>query len=122
MAVKGIGLGSIYASDYSQAVTFYKDIIGLDNMSPMNDHSCYFSLNDSQGIYLIGGCEPLERHKKNVGCTLALEVDSTSEIFQRLKENAVKIIHDEPIAMNDTDYWFQAIDPSGNIIEFIGKK
>lgn len=122
MAVKGIGIGCIYASEYDKALTFYKDVIGLGNFSSMNDSSCYFSIGENQGIYLIGGCVPLERSNKHTGCTIALEVDSVSEIFKKLKDNSTQILHDEPMAMNDTDYWFQAKDPSGNIIEFIGKK
>jgi len=122
MVIKGIGIGCIYATDYNESLQFYKDIIGLENFSSMNDHSCYFSLNDTQGIYLIGGCTALERGNKHTGCTLAFDVDSVTEIFQKLKDNSITVVHDEPIAMNDTTYWFQAKDPSGNIIEFLGGK
>lgn len=122
MAVKGIGIGCIYCSDYNEALLFYRDIIGLENFSSMNNHSCYFSLNDTQGIYLIGGCKPLERESNHIGCTIAFDVDSVFEIFEKLKENSTPLLHNEPMQMNENMYWFQAKDPSGNIIEFLGGK
>ncbi|HRE58023.1 MAG TPA: VOC family protein [Candidatus Kapabacteria bacterium] len=122
MMIKGITIGSIYVDNYEKALHFYRDIIGMGNFSPMNDHSCYLSLNDAQGIYLIGGCTFLDRQLSHTGCTLALEVSSVQAMFMHLKEHQCEIIHNEPIAMNEVDYWFQAKDTSGNIIEFIGKQ
>lgn len=122
MIIKGIAIASLYVDNYEKALHFYRDIIGLGNFSPMNDHSCYFSLSDTQGIYLIGGCALLERHSRQTGCTIALEVNSVTAMFSHLREQQCEIIHSEPIAMNEEEYWFQAKDTSGNIVEFIGNK
>jgi len=120
--ITGIGIVSVYASDYAESFRFYHELLELNDVVTMNQHSCYFKINDKVGMYLIGGFEQPARAQKGVGTTFALQVTSVEQMFNKLRDTGVQLVQSEPMQMNDTDYWLQCYDPSGNVIEFIGNK
>lgn len=118
--VEQIGIATVFVDDFSAVRPFYVALFGEENSQAMNDHSCYFSINDDQGIYVAGGFTPVTRTDKQCGTTFALQVSDINACHMRLKELGTQMVHDVPIAMNDVTSWFQCYDPAGNIIEFIG--
>lgn len=120
--ITGIGICCVFAHNYTEAFNFYHELLGLREYTSMNDNSCYFIINDSLGLYLIGGYALPARETTSVGVTFAFEVTSILDMYQRLQSAGTRLLHAEPMQMNETTYWFQCCDPSGNIIEFIGEK
>ena len=113
-------MGSVYAEDYDESYRFYNGILGLDEVNPMGDKACYFGIGEEQGMYLEGGYEPPEPGFDNAKATFTFQVASASQLFAKLRKNAIRTIQKEPMKMADDIFWFQCYDPSGNIVEFLG--
>ena len=120
--VMGIDMGSIYAEDYAASFAFYNGLLGIEDYSPMSDFACYFRLPDKRGLYLIGRRTRAPRPKTEIRTTLCFEVPSISAMLEKLKNANVECLCEEPLDMGNNNYWFEAVDPSGNIIEFVGGK
>ena len=120
--ILGIGIACVYASDFQESFGFYHELLELNDVNTMSESSCYFKINDKQGLYLVGGHDATEYIENNTRTTFALTVQSIDETFALLHRAGAELIHQEPMQMNDKDYWFQCCDPSGNVIEFIGQK
>ena len=120
--VRGITLANVYADNYESCLNFYRDVLGMTDISVMNDHSCYISINEDQGMYLVGGFSKLKREARQSGCSFALEVEDINNCFQAVRSSGAQCLQDEPVQMNDTTWWFQCCDPADNIIEFLGPK
>ncbi len=119
--VKSLGILCVYAKDFKESLKFYTEVVGLGEHKMMGENSCYFQLEQEQGVYLIGGNSPREFEKGQCMTTTALEVESVKAVFDSLKAGGYKVIPDEPMAMNEDIYWIQAVDPSNLVIEFIGR-
>ncbi|MBS1536394.1 MAG: VOC family protein [Bacteroidetes bacterium] len=120
--ITGIDMISIYAEDYPASFAFYNGLLGLDDYSPMGDFACYFRLPDERGMYLIGKRIRAARPKTEIRTTFCFAVGSASAMFEKLRNAGIECLFEEPMEMGNNYYWFEAVDPSGNIIEFIGKK
>lgn len=121
-SITGLDMGSIYAEDYAASFAFYNGLLGLDNYSPMGQHACYFVLPDDRGLYLVGRRTKAPRPKSEIRTTLCFAVPSTSAMLEKLRKADVECLCEEPMDMGSDNYWFEAVDPSGNIIEFVGGK
>ncbi|MBL7975486.1 MAG: hypothetical protein JNJ85_11275 [Candidatus Kapabacteria bacterium] len=120
--ITGIGIGCVFASNYADSFRFYHELLELSDVVTMNEHSCYFVINEKVGIYLIGGYQLPARNPECVGTTFAFEVTSVQQMFNKMRDAGIQLLHSDLVQMTDIDFWFQCLDPSGNIIEFIGKK
>lgn len=120
--IKGICMGSIYTHDYDRAYEFYVATLGLGDVGHMGQQACYIKINDSSGIYIEGGYEERPYDMKSTKASFSLDVESVSEMFERLKKEDLRLVHKEPVKMNETTYWFQCFDPVGNLLEFLGGK
>ncbi|MBI3258684.1 MAG: hypothetical protein HYZ54_04280 [Ignavibacteriae bacterium] len=120
--VMGIDMGSIYAEDYTASFAFYNGLLGIADYSPMGDFACYFRLPDKRGLYLIGRRARAPRPKTEIRTTLCFEVPSTTAMLEKLQKANVECLCEVPLDMGGDNYWFEAVDPSGNIIEFVGGK
>ena len=65
---------------------------------------------------------PAPRPKNEIRTTFCFGVDSAFKMMAHLREAGVELFFEEPMQMNEDTYWFEAVDPSGNIIEFLGGK
>ena len=120
--ITGIDMASIYADDYSASFAFYNGLLGLDDYSPMGEFACYFQLPDERGLYLIGKRTRAPRPKTEIRTTFCFAVGSTSALLEKLRGAGVECLCEEPMDMGNNNYWFEVVDPSGNILEFIGGK
>ncbi len=120
--IRGIDFVSVYAEDYQKAYEFYSEVLGLTKAFDMGSAACFFSLNENMGLYLQGGCAHAQYGKETMRCSFTFSVDSASEFFNYLRGKGVKTIHDKPICMGEGMYWFMFFDPSGNILETLGKE
>ncbi len=122
VVVEGIALAIVYAEDYESSLKFYRDTLGLADIQPMNEHSCYISINEEQGMYLVGKFAKVERGPHQTGCSFVLAVANIEDCWNALVAIGAERVQTELVQMNDTTWWFQCYDPSRNIIEFIGPR
>lgn len=127
-SILSVGMISIYASDYEVTRNFYTDILGLSDWNPMGDNACYIRFGvmadgNPYGMYIIGGRNPArEYHAMDSRATFALEVESAGKMFVKLQEAGVRLLQDEPMHMGSNWFWFQFLDPAGNVIEILGRE
>ncbi len=119
--ITGIGMASIYVTDFEEALRFYTEILGLEKAFDMGDQACYFALGE-QGLYLRGGCTPSEYTPDTARLSFTFDVDSISELWNTLKENGVRTVENEPVQMGEEMWWCRFYDPQGNILEALGGK
>jgi predicted enzyme related to lactoylglutathione lyase len=120
----GISFVSVYTDDYQKAYNFYTEILGMKKQFDMGDLACYlnYGKDKKQGMYLQGGCEKIEYKTESARTAFVFSVESASALYNKLKEFGLKMIFDKPVDMGSGDFWFQCLDPCGNIIEFLGGK
>jgi predicted enzyme related to lactoylglutathione lyase len=120
--ITGIDLVCVYARDYVESFHFYSDILGLADWTSMGEKACYFKLADGRGIYLVGGFTDIAKDAKLVRTTFCFAVESAFDMYTKMKQAGVEILHEEPVDMGHGNWWFQVYDPSFNIVEFVGGK
>jgi predicted enzyme related to lactoylglutathione lyase len=120
--ITGIEMASIYATDFKESFEFYHNFLGLENYNEMGENAAYFTLPDDRGMYLVGKKERPQNVLKTARTTFAFDVESVFAMFEKLRAAGVETVETEPMDMGQGYFWFQAYDPSGNIIEFVGKK
>lgn len=73
------------------------------------------------GTYLIGGRNPLpDGLERPIRTTFSFDVPSVSAMAAHLKHHGVRLVVDEPMDMGQGYFWLQVLDPSNNVIEFLG--
>lgn len=120
--VKGIAFASVYVPDFKAAYAFYSEVLGLEKLYDMGDAACFFKLDDDTGLYLQGGNRPAEYDKDTMRTAFVLSVESAGATWKRLEDAGVRFVHDEPMHMGGENWWFQFLDPAGNILEALGGK
>ncbi len=120
--ITGIDLVCVYARDYADSFQFYSVILALADWTPMGEKACYFKLPDGRGMYLVGGFQEIEKNAKLVRTTFCFAVESVFDMYAKMKQAGVEILHEEPVDMGHGNWWFQLYDPSQNIVEFVGGK
>lgn len=124
--IKGISMVSVYAVDFDASMTFYRDILGLQDCQPMGEQAAYFRFGTASdgnpfGMYVIGGRTPLPADlQRPTRTTFSFDVPSVSAMAKHLKANGVRLAFEEPMDMGQGYFWLQAFDPSNNVIEFLG--
>ncbi len=125
-AITSVAMISIYAPDYLTARTFYTETLGLADWSPMGENACYIKFGqmadgNHYGMYIIGGRTPAPEYTAtSARATFALEVPSAGAMFRKLQNAGVRVLQDEPMNMGGDWFWFQFLDPAGNVIEILG--
>lgn len=126
--IKGISMVSVYAVDFEASMTFYRDILGLQDWQPMGEQAAYFRFGVASdgnpfGMYLIGGRKPLPADlERPARTTFSFDVPSVSALAAHLRSNNVRLAFEEPMDMGQGYFWLQAFDPSNNVIEFLGQQ
>ena len=120
--ITGIEFGSVYTDDFTKSYKFYTEVLGLKRQFEMGNLACFFEIPDNSGLYLQGGCKPMEFDSETMRTAFVFTVASASAMYEKLKTAGVKFIHDAPIEMGPNNYWFMFYDPAGNILEILGDK
>lgn len=136
-AVKGIPGVVVYADDFHATLDFYTRVLGLTVYTQVNERSCFLYVGDNpNGLYLEGGYsrQPIDEHAARlsfmlmVPSALTLHAHLEAEAAASHTKAAAKascaklLVHDAPVELGENAYWFQVIDPSGNIVEICGGK
>ncbi|MGE0432383.1 MAG: VOC family protein [Planctomycetota bacterium] len=127
--ITGVKMISVYAVDFEASLAFYRDTLGLADITPMGPKAALIHLgtgsdDERTGMMLIGGNTPPPadwNDGKPARTTFAFEVASVRAVFDRLKAADVRLEADEPMDMGDDHAWFVAFDPSGLRVEFHGR-
>lgn len=120
--VTGLAFASIFVDDFIAAREFYTNLVGLTNPVEMGPTAAWFQLTGECGIYLLGGRTPLPLSNDITHTSFCFEVPSAGQMFAKMKEAGVKLCAEELMDYGNGWYWFQCVDPAGNLIEFLGKE
>ena len=64
----------------------------------------------------------IEIDDKTMRSSICFSVDNAFDMFNKMKEHSVELLHEKPQDMGEDDFWFMFKDPSGNILEILGGK
>ncbi|MGH7142751.1 MAG: VOC family protein [Planctomycetota bacterium] len=110
-----IGLIRIPVSDLNRAVTFYRDVIGMEVEDVLDDYGYAHLMAGTLGIGLyvpgLGGGD------RKPGGTLdfQLEVDNIRHLYERLRGRKA-LIPEGIFQSDDGTHCLELIDPDGNIL------
>lgn len=114
---------SVYVDDFSKAVEFYGEVLGLEKSYDAGPDSCFFSVGGNRyGLHVAGGARPRKTKPEDCHASFVLIVESAAALHQRLRLNFVPVVQEEPVDRGEGDYWFQFPDPAGNLLEALGGK
>jgi predicted enzyme related to lactoylglutathione lyase len=119
--IAGLTFVAAYVDDLERAISFYRDVLGLEKAFDMGPSACFMKINDEVGLYIEGGNEPLKVTPKTVRASFGLTAESVRAMFERVKASEATIVHaNGPQDMGGGQAWFQCYDPAGNLIEIVG--
>jgi glyoxylase I family protein len=120
MNIKGIHHYSVIVSDLERSATFYRDVLGLEEIpipetfSPAGISARWFALGSAQ-LHLILGDEPAMLSRRHA----ALLIGDAARARAMLADKGVEMKETTPIPGTDR---FFVTDPDGNRIELIEVK
>jgi predicted enzyme related to lactoylglutathione lyase len=117
-----IVLACVYVDDFSAALSFYRDTLGLEKQDDMGPQACLFRVGENSSLYLEGGNAPTGADVKKTRLSFVLGVPSASAMYEKLQTAGVRLVHPAPMHMGGASYWFQFYDPAGNVLEIHGGK
>ncbi len=124
MHIDSIRMACVFCTDLEKSLWFYRDVLGVQSLKAMAEDSYYAEFESGQGFYLAIASQVSTPASAafilNRGLSFVLSVDSCSEYFERLQLHECRTVQQQPQKMNDSLYWFQAFDPDGNCVEFLG--
>ena len=118
--VTGFSFVSIYADDFPKAFKFYTEVLGFQKEYDMGEDACFLKVGEEDGLYLEGGHRVKRDDPLTTRATFTLSVPSAFSFFAKLKEYNVEFIDEAPRKVGEGHYWFQFLDPAGNILEALG--
>lgn len=109
-----------YCKDVEGSRAFYQKYFGFKEEHKYDEasKSVYGNMGNT-GMWI--GAFNQENDPSHLSARMApmLEVRSARKLFNRLKQDGIKLHFDEPRNMGGK-YWFQFTDPEGNVIEVLG--
>jgi predicted enzyme related to lactoylglutathione lyase len=121
--VTGFNFNLIYVDDLEKALTFYQKYFGFTTKFTMDDNSHWGPAADGKiNLWIGGGYKRADTTERSTRSSIMYSVASAGEFFAQLKADGVPTMQAEPQAMGEGDFWFQFMDPAGNILEALGGK
>lgn len=121
--IQDFGFALIYASDSKRAVAFYQKYFAFNaDESKKMDGDQVFGYIGPIGIWIGGGHTKITHAENDTRATVMLRVKSSTQLFNRFKDDGIKLFQKEPIKMSAKSFWFQCADPDGNILDFLGEE
>jgi lactoylglutathione lyase len=119
-----IGALAVYVTDKERAKEFYTSVLGFEVAADLGPDLCFLrSPNGAIDIYLEGGKKLTQISDQSTRLSFFLRAEASADsTFARLRNAGVKLLQDEPEAVDDTTACFQLRDPDGNIIEVCGTR
>jgi catechol 2,3-dioxygenase-like lactoylglutathione lyase family enzyme len=121
---KNVGALAVYVTDKERAKEFYTRVLGFRVAADLGPDLCFLkSPNGAIDVYLEGGMKPTDIDAATVRLSFFLRAeDPAREVFAALRAAGVRLLQDEPEAVDDETECFQLQDPDGNIIEVCGAR
>lgn len=120
----GIGALAIYVTDKERAKEFYTSVLGFQVAADVSPTLCFLkSPNGVVDAYLEGGMTRSGTRRDATRLGFFLRTDgSARHAFAALRAAGVRLLQDEPAAVDDSTECFQLLDPDGNIIDVCGDR
>ena len=117
--IKGFAFNLVYVDDMEKALVFYEKHFGFKKDFDMDDGSCWGKAGDV-ALWIGPGYKRTDLTAKSTRTSVMYSVESAGSFFKQLKLDNVPTVQSEPQHMGKGDYWFQFMDPAGNILEVLG--
>ncbi len=121
---KRTGALAVYVTDKERAKAFYTTVLGFEVAADLGPDVCFLkSPNGAIDIYLEGGKKPADIDNQTSRLSFFLLAEgSASAAYATLRDAGVRLLQEEPEAVDDNTACFQLLDPDGNIIEVCGAR
>lgn|GEM_PF-965439 len=120
--VKSLEFLLIYAESLEDSLPFSTRYFGFEKQFEIaQDGSVYGSIGEV-GIWIGPGHKKSEPEGADKICRTKamLGIESAQSLFVEFQKDGVPVLQEEPIEMQPGVFWFQFLDPSGNILEVLG--
>ncbi len=119
-----IGALAVYVTDKERAKEFYTEILRFEIVVDLGPELCFLrSPHGAIDIYLEGGKQATATTEKSCRLSFFLHAEEpVATVFASLRDAGVRLLQDEPQAVDDATACFQLLDPDGNIIEICGPR
>jgi catechol 2,3-dioxygenase-like lactoylglutathione lyase family enzyme len=120
----GISVLTVYVSDLERAKAFYTGMLGCTLAAELSPTACFLKLcEDAPWIYVESGYKPVEEPASVCRTGFCLELEgSILDLKAKLLARGVKVLQEEPGQLGENVWWFQFLDPDGNVLEVAGPK
>ena len=115
----------IYAEDFEETKAFYEKYFGFKQEFEMPDTELgpqTWGKTGEVGMWIGGGYERVEVTERSCRSGVMFGVESAVELFKQLQTDSIKVLHEAPVPMQDGVFFFQFEDPSGNLIDILGRE
>jgi catechol 2,3-dioxygenase-like lactoylglutathione lyase family enzyme len=119
-----IGALAVYVTDKERAKDFYTSVLGFKLAADLGPNLCFLkSPNGGIDVYLEGGKKPAKVDRETSRLSFFLRSErSADDTFAILRDAGVRLLKDEPEAVDESTACFQLLDPDGNIVEVCGAR
>ncbi|GIW23386.1 MAG: hypothetical protein KatS3mg068_2393 [Candidatus Sericytochromatia bacterium] len=118
--IKDFMMNIIYCHNLNKTIEFYQKYFGFEIEKDLGQFSVYGRAGNIN-LWIIGGFKYSSEQGNISHTSVVYYVEDIFDLFKQFKLDDVVTVQKEPIRMPNGMYWFQAFDPSGNIIEFVGE-
>jgi len=118
--IKDFMMNVIYSHDLNESINFYEKYFGFEIEKDLGQLAVYGNAGNIN-LWIIGGFKYCSNQDDTSHTSVMYYVEDIFDLFKQFKLDDVLTVQKEPIKMPNGMYWFQAFDPSGNIIELVGE-
>jgi predicted enzyme related to lactoylglutathione lyase len=118
--IKDFMMNIIYSHDLKKSIDFYKKYFGFEIERDLGQLSVYGKAGNVN-LWIIGGFKYCSTQGDTSHTSVVYYVEDIFLLFKKFKLDDVSTVQKEPVKMPNEMYWFQAFDPSGNILELVGE-
>ena len=121
---QGIGALAVYVTDKERAKEFYTSVLGFEVVADLGPNLCFLKSNNGDiDIDLEGGMKPVTADSQTSRMGFFLRAGkSAAATFAALRKAGVRLLQEEPKAVDDNTACFQLLDPDGNIVDVCGPR
>ncbi|HEX6714782.1 MAG TPA: VOC family protein [Thermoleophilaceae bacterium] len=121
--IHGVHETVLYAADVAGLVAFYRDVVGLTEIDPPDQHSAAFQFDDGNVLLVFDPSRTSEpgrfvpEHGTSGHGHVAFKVDGLDERAHELRSHDVEIERDITWPRGGRSVYFR--DPAGNSVEYV---
>ena len=118
-SIRDFAMNIIYSENLAETIEFYQKYFGFEIEKDLGKLSVYGKAGNIN-LWIVSGFKYSDSQVNTSHTSIVYLVDDLFSLFKDFKLDGIDTVQEEPFKMPNDMYWFQAYDPSGNIIEIMG--